>query len=70
MTIPENERAVLSKESFLISCPTCNIPTTPVFSKWEIQVIQEHKDAFVQIECNKCGHAFSYTPFSKQIREL
>lgn len=67
MTIPENERVVLSKEPFSILCPKCNIPTTPVFSQWEIQLLQEHNSAFVQIECTRCNQVFSYTPFSKQI---
>gem|GEM_PF-7027742 len=70
MTILENERSVLSKEPFLILCPKCKIPTTPIFSQWEIQILQEHNSAFVQVECTTCDQVFSYTPFSKQIVAL
>ena len=58
----ENNRDTLSRQTFDILCPKCQKPTTPKFTKWEIQLLNEHTDAYVIVECLVCNKTYMYTP--------
>lgn len=62
MVLSPERREQLSREKFVVRCPSCHQLTETGYSEWDVEVIKEHPGNGIQFRCEHCEAPLNYNP--------